>query len=113
MPRRFICGVPNKDCKGSPSRLGPSGLNVSKTHMNENEVYACQGRFLMSKGYKKLSRREYEAPNGGPITVLSKHPASLRTGKKDDKSAVSNCWTPLGTGKCGVVTDSFRHLKDE
>lgn len=84
---RFACCTPAKHCNGS---LTGDGL---KNHSSSIEVHKCQGKYLVSQGYKKLSKREYKAPDilnedgnvieVGPVLVLNKKAARSKGGKAD------------------------------
>jgi hypothetical protein len=74
----FICPVPKGPCKGTVDKSGKHTF-----HGTPDAVRKCQEHYLVKKGYKKLSRREYENPETGRVLVLSRKPAKHKPGKQD------------------------------
>lgn len=76
-PMMFCCCTPKEHCNG-----GKNGKENSSFHSTADQVRACQTRYYVNVlGYKQLSPREFEAPNGGPVLVFSKHPTRAKPGK--------------------------------
>ena len=87
MPRKiggFACPTPGVECNGSAVKAehGTPGAMVN-IHKTPGEVLACEARFLVSHGYKRLGSRAFESPNGGPVLILSKKPGiRVQAGKE-------------------------------
>lgn len=79
----FACPVPPRDCKGTMLTSGNGRGNV-RWHGDHKQVQRCESKYLMSKGYTRLSSRTFRPPEGGPpgILVLNKRPGMpIVTGK--------------------------------
>lgn len=85
-PHKWICGVPDSYCIGSPTNAS-SGLRKShKMHGSPQEAFKCYARYLLGQGYTQVGPREFAAPNGGEIMVLTKKSrfgSMLRGGKAE------------------------------
>jgi hypothetical protein len=83
--KRRLCGVPSNECCGSAGKLSP-GLSVGlKSHADPEEAFDCYRAWLLRQGYRQVGGREFEAPDGGPILVLTRKRrfgALLRGGKE-------------------------------
>lgn len=76
----FVCGTPAKCCTG---KTNPKDGN--SFHGTQDQVRACVVNYYVNTlGYTKISPRELQAPNGGPILVLSKRPVRAKPGKADN-----------------------------
>ena len=65
--------------------LGNRGI---KAHGTREQAFSCQRRYLLSKGYKQVGGTAFEAPDGGPILILtkkSKYGGKLRMGKANSR----------------------------
>lgn len=70
--RRFLCGVPKDHCLGAltATHLGQGSV---KLHGSSLAAFNCYRRYLIDvEGYTQIGPREFAAPNGGPIRVLTK-----------------------------------------
>lgn len=68
----FLCGTPTDRCSGSFMPTSDKWKGSPKAHGSRADALRCYGNYLKSLGYIQLSSREFQAPNGGPVTVLSK-----------------------------------------
>jgi len=69
---KFICGVPSHECSGAPSMVNKSLPTDTKTHGSSLEAFRCYKQWLLRQGYTPVGNREFAAPNGGPVVVLTK-----------------------------------------
>jgi hypothetical protein len=71
-PHKYICGVPDSYCIGSATNAS-NGLRKShKMHGSPQQAFKCYARYLLGQGYTQVGPREFAAPNGGEIMVLTK-----------------------------------------
>jgi hypothetical protein len=82
---KHLCGVPSEHCGGSLGQLS-AGFKAKgyRVHNSPTEAFRCMGRYLVKIGYEKLSSREFRAPDGSGIRVLTKqsrYGGKLRPGK--------------------------------
>jgi hypothetical protein len=71
-PHKYLCGVPNQFCVGSNSAVPNAFKHNCKLHGSPQEAAKCYARYLVKQGYTQVGSREFAAPNGGPIHVLTK-----------------------------------------
>lgn len=87
--RKYTCGVPKEQCKGSFTDLNSGTRNlIVKTHVSPEEAFKCHKNWLLSQGYTQVGNREFSPPNNGPIRVLSKKThfgGVLRFGKNEKR----------------------------
>lgn len=60
-----------------------------KTHLSPEQAFKCHAKHLVKIGYEQLSSREYRAPDGSGIKVLTKQTrfgAKLRNGKQGTRN---------------------------
>jgi hypothetical protein len=71
--RFFYCGTPTDECNGKLAKTDHLGLKntMIKVHSGSKEAHACYARSLVSKGFTRLSSREYLSPEGC-IRVIDK-----------------------------------------
>ena len=75
----FVCPVPINICTGGSLQ---SRSTKAKYHQSPADVHRCEGRYLQSQGYARLSNRTYARPGDGEVLMLSKKPGQpVRTGK--------------------------------
>ena len=72
--RFFYCGVPENECSGQLSKTDHQGLKGSmyKVHVSAEQSFNCHTKHLKSRGFIRLSSREYINPVDGSIRVLSR-----------------------------------------
>ena len=71
-PHKWLCGVPHEHCEGSFTSAS-NGLRKShKMHGSPEQAFKCYAKWLLKQGYTQIGPREFAAPNGGPIMVLTK-----------------------------------------
>lgn len=83
--KRFLCGVPDKNCIGSYTSFNHMMKNCTKSHGTSIEAFKCHAGYLLSLGYTQVGNREFAAPDNGPIRVLTKKTrfgAMVRGGKE-------------------------------
>lgn len=83
---KFLCGVPNLECNGTKlitdQRLG------EKAHSSPEDAFRCYANYLIKRGYRRISTREFEHPTTKEILVISrrsKFGSRLRTGKEGQR----------------------------
>lgn len=68
-----LCGVPKEFCSGGLAQLSNSlkgrGMMAHQTPM---ESFKCHANYLLKTGYVRLSSREFQKKEGGPILILTK-----------------------------------------
>jgi hypothetical protein len=82
--KRRLCGLPAHECRGDAVTLTP-GLPALKSHATPEEAFDCYRAWLRRQGYRQVGGREFEAPEGGRVVVLTKRSrfgARLRGGKE-------------------------------
>jgi hypothetical protein len=82
----YMCGVDYALCKGyhTPTNAGLRS-RANKVHNSPEEAFKCHALFLMSRGFTKISSREFKDPETGYIRVLTKQSrfgGKLRSGKE-------------------------------
>ena len=80
---KYLCGTPDNKCRGSLTQLA-SCQGHTKSHSSTDEAFRCYAAYLIGEGYTQVGSREFAAPNGGPVLVLTKKSrfgARLRKGK--------------------------------
>lgn len=92
MARRFLCGVPVRECKGTVIQVNAllRGKDVMRAHSDRNAAFRCYAGYLVRLGYVRVGTREFENPESGAILVLPKRirfGAELRGGKGGEKGA--------------------------
>lgn len=80
---QYLCCTPDEYCHGKPVGDHRGAADKTKTHSTVEQVFSCQANYFLKLGYIRLSRREFQAPNGGPIMVLSKKPIRAKAGKEN------------------------------
>jgi hypothetical protein len=103
--RRYLCGVPDKQCEGSNVTINKTGCKV---HASSQEAFKCYCRFLVQEGYIKVGTREFQDPKDGYIRVLTKPShfgAPLRLGKLGEggASGKGKRFTYIKPGAQGVL----------
>lgn len=89
-----LCGVPEQHCVGG--KLGPTQSfyrGSKKCHASRVEAFRCYVRYLREQGYERVGPREFAAPNGGPVRVLTKKSrfgGLLRAGKENTRRMYKN-----------------------
>lgn len=87
--RLYNCGVPAEACTGSLTTTSKSmGVGI-RTHGSTEAAFNCQRRNLLKLGYTQIGSRDFAAPNGGPVRVLTKksrYGGELRSGKEGTRS---------------------------
>lgn len=91
---KYLCGTPVENCGGSLGILsnGFKGKGY-KLHNSPVEAFRCASRHLVKIGFEKLSSREFRAPDGSGIRVLTKP---------------SRFGSPMRAGKAGRSMPSVR-----
>lgn len=105
--RRYICGVKDSECTGSPMLLGPSddSKRLGRSHATAQEALKCHAKALIRRGYTRLSNREFAPPDGGPVILLPKKWPTLRAGKSEGATQ-GNRLTPTGRpGEVGCIVE--------
>lgn len=85
---RFMCGVPDAECTGGILHTDQI-FSTKKCHSSRAEAMRCMQHYLEKTGFKKLSSREFQNPDNGPIRILPKRTkfgARLRQGKGEQGS---------------------------
>lgn len=60
-----------------------------KTHLTPEQAFKCHAKYLVKVGYVQLSTREFRAPDGSGIKVLTKQSrfgGKLRNGKEGTRN---------------------------
>ena len=79
---KIACPVPMSHCSGGKYVADDVRDKFAKCHMDYSEVLKCQGRYLISLGYKRRASREFLSPDG-TILILSRKPGLLaKPGKR-------------------------------
>ncbi len=90
----YLCGTPNEHCTGSKYTITSNANMPSKAHSSRDEAFRCYKRHLLRLGYTQVGSREFQAPNGGRVLVLSKKSrfgGRLRSGKENNRYMHDNC----------------------
>lgn len=85
MSRRYLCGVPESDCRGSIVMMHKMWTGSHKVHTRRQDAFACHVAYLISLGYERVGSRELAPPDNGPVRVLTKPSrfgSELRWGKE-------------------------------
>lgn len=90
-PYACACGTPKEYCSGGVTTVnaGMRGGNVMKAHLDPTQAFKCHAKYLVKVGYIQLSPREFRAPDGSGIKVLTKQSrfgAKLRNGKEGTRN---------------------------
>lgn len=93
IPDVFLCGCPADHCSGSVQPLNASMRQgpARRVHLSPEEAFKCRAGWLISKGYERLSSREFRAPDGSGILVITKPSrfgARMRPGKQGTRNMV-------------------------
>jgi len=86
--RRYVCPTPRAECSGAPTIVDSHGRTI-KAHGSHGAAFDCYVAWLRTQGYIRKSTREFYAPNGGPILVLTKKRrfgGAIRGGKRGTTS---------------------------
>lgn len=75
-PVMLICPCPINKCKGTLNQK-----DGSRFHSTDDQIRACQTKYLLEQGYKRKSAREFINPESGRILVLCKKAARAKPGK--------------------------------
>ena len=85
---RVLCGTPEDHCFGT-KLITDQQLHTAKCHMNHSDAFRCYAHYLVHVlGFTRLSSREFQNPDGGPIRILtrqSKFGSKLKTGKLQER----------------------------
>ena len=85
---RVMCGTPKEHCNGS-RLVTDQTFQSNKCHRSHEEAFRCHARYLVRVlGYTQIGSRDFQAPNGGPVRVLSKKirfGSKLRLGKEGSR----------------------------
>lgn len=95
--RKYLCGVPQPDCTGGLVKMTNLWRGTNKAHSSRRDAFQCHRRYLLSLGYEQVGSREFAAPNGGPIRILTKvshFGQQLRWGKEHSR------WMPPNPFGC-------------
>ena len=82
--RRHLCGVPKEECTGTGIGANQGLGKFTKCHSSPQEAFECHARWLKKQGYVQIGKKEFAAPNNGPVRVLTrpgKFGAVMRRGK--------------------------------
>jgi hypothetical protein len=84
---KYLCGTPTDHCGGSLGILSAAFKGKgTRTHNSPQEAMRCHSRYLVRVlGFEKLGAREFRAPDGSGIRVLTKPShfgAKMRPGKE-------------------------------
>lgn len=93
MSRRYLCGVPESECRGSIVSMHKMWQGSHRVHSTRSDAFACHVAYLVSIGYERVGSREFQSPNGGPVRVLTKPSrfgAELRWGKEASRWMTKN-----------------------
>lgn len=93
----FLCGTPKERCMGSNTNCNHGLQNSIKMHGTPEEAFNCYKRYLVKEGYTVVGSRALQAPNDGPIQILTKKSrfgAKMRNGKEATRNI---------SGRGGVV----------
>lgn len=90
-PYVYLCGTPKEHCSGALTtcNAGMRGASVTKSHLGPDDAFRCHGKYLVKIGFIQLSPREFKAPDGSGIRVLTKPSrfgAKLRNGKEGTRN---------------------------
>lgn len=90
-PYAYLCGTPKEHCSGALTtcNAGMRGASVTKSHLDPTAAFKCHAKYLVKIGYEQLSPREFRAPDGSGIKVLTKQSrfgAKLRNGKEGTRN---------------------------
>lgn len=84
----YTCPVPIAQCSGTELQAGHQFMRYRvKWHRTPRDVHRCEGRYLLSIGYERLSPTTFRGPLGSKqrergILVLNRKPGSpVHTGK--------------------------------
>ena len=78
----YSCPSPSGQCHGAQINSGLGSETHKKYHQDSLQTLNCFGKYLISQGYTRRSRREYKDPKTGEILVLCKKPGlPVRSGK--------------------------------
>ena len=81
----YRCGVPEQHCKAATMQSTAGMKHSVKVHSSTEEAFKCYAKYLIEVlGYTRVGKREFAAPDGGPIRVLtkpSKFGGAMRKGK--------------------------------
>ena len=83
----FLCPTPAQQCFGAliSDGLGGKSSGLRKYHHDNLVLLQCYGKYLVSQGYERRSRREYISPMDGRILMLSKKPGlKVMSGKSSE-----------------------------
>ena len=71
--RRFVmCGTPKEFCNGGNTDVNTGNL-TERINGSSPEAFRCYKRYLLNQlGYEQVGAREFRAPDGSGILVLSK-----------------------------------------
>ncbi len=91
--RKYLCGVPWEECTGSivkmqnmwASGAASARRGTARVHDSREEAFVCHRNHLLRQGFVQIGPRDFQAPNNGPVRVLTKKStfgAELRWGKE-------------------------------
>ena len=86
--RGYTCGVDPTYCSGGSLPVNAMlRSHIKKYHNSPEEAFKCCAADLVRQGYTKIGARDFAAPDGGPIRVLTKRSrfgGVLRGGKRGE-----------------------------
>jgi len=97
-PRRWLCGTPEDHCTGGQTQLDiAGGVYTARIHGTPQDAFACHCRYLEAVGYKRVGKREFAEPGGGPVHVLPKpsHFGTMLRKGKHELPTSSTRWRPM------------------
>lgn len=81
---KYACGTPYQHCGGGIGQVSHALIGKVKLHSSPQQAFNCHVKYLISQGYEKVGAREYKAPDGSGIRVLtrkSRFGSPMRPGK--------------------------------
>ena len=104
-PYMHTCGSPRDLCSGASSRVNQALGGGRKLHSTPQDAFRCRQRSLVASGYQQLGPREFLAPDGSGVLVLTKacrFGSALRNGKEGTRN-MSNVKIRGGGRRGGTI----------
>lgn len=88
-PYMWTCGCPKDACSGANARVNMALGTGRRLHPSPEDAFRCRQRYLISIGYEQLGSREFKAPDGSGVLILTKQSrfgSMLRNGKEGTRN---------------------------
>jgi hypothetical protein len=108
---RVACQTPEDECGGAVTEVNANLKGQGrprKLHATHIEAFHCHANYLMRTGHVRVGNREFRAPGGGPIVVLTKqsrYGGVFRQGKAPQGKGAHRFMPQCSKGDCpnGII----------